>query len=137
MLLFFGASAFYGCPAAAGFFTLADEPAAAHTFALLAMITGGFSLLYGFFWLLYGRMERKTGSERIVPALYYFIMSRSDLVLLRRIRGRTGRLCRRAAPLVCPQVDDLLPLRLAEEEEEPVQAESKFGRRDQHGAPAG
>jgi hypothetical protein len=46
--------------AATGFFTLADEPAAAHTFALLAMITGGFSLLYGFFWLLYGRMERKT-----------------------------------------------------------------------------
>lgn len=43
----------------AGIFALAKASEAGYTFYILAMITGGFSLLYGLFWFLYGRAERK------------------------------------------------------------------------------
>lgn len=43
---------------AAGVCALAIDSAAGYTLCILAMIAGGFSLLYGVLWLIYGRMER-------------------------------------------------------------------------------
>ena len=48
---------------AAAVFAAANNSAAAYVFCILALITGGFSVLYGVFWLLYGRSERKTERE--------------------------------------------------------------------------
>ena len=48
----------------AGIFALAKASEAGYTFCILAMITGGFSLLYGLFWFLYGRAERKADRRR-------------------------------------------------------------------------
>lgn len=43
---------------AAGVCALAIDSAAGYTLCILAVIAGGFSLLYGVLWLIYGRMER-------------------------------------------------------------------------------
>ena len=48
---------------AAGVCALAIDSAAGYTLCILAMIAGGFSLLYGVLWLIYGRMERKKELE--------------------------------------------------------------------------
>ncbi len=44
---------------AAGIFALLKNSEAGCTFCILAMITGGFSLLYGLLWFLYGLSEKK------------------------------------------------------------------------------
>ncbi len=48
---------------AAGVCALAIDSAVGYTLCILAMIAGGFSLLYGVLWLIYGRMERKKELE--------------------------------------------------------------------------
>ena len=47
----------------AGILALVTDSSAGYTFCLLALITGGFSLLYGIFWFIYGRIEKKTERE--------------------------------------------------------------------------
>jgi hypothetical protein len=44
----------------AGVFALAKDPDKGYIFCILAIIAGGFSLLYGVFWFIYGRVERKS-----------------------------------------------------------------------------
>ncbi len=47
----------------AGCFALRKNSAASYTFCVLAIIAGGFSLLYGVFWFIYGRKERNAELE--------------------------------------------------------------------------
>ncbi len=56
-LLFLGMAAI--SLAAAGVFALAKNPAAGHTFCVLALIFGGFALFYGMLWLIWSRKEKK------------------------------------------------------------------------------
>lgn len=44
----------------AGVFALAKDPDKGYVFCILAIIAGGFSLLYGVLWFIYARVERKS-----------------------------------------------------------------------------
>ena len=78
---------------AAGIFALLKNSEAGCTFCILAMITGGFSLLYGLLWFLYGRTERKAErklreilegqnepDDPGLPDYQEFILPKADLI---------------------------------------------------------
>ena len=47
----------------AGTLALVKNAAAGYAFCILAIITGGFSLLYGLFWFIFGKKEKKAELE--------------------------------------------------------------------------
>ena len=90
---------------AAGIFALLKNSEAGGTFCILAMITGGFSLLYGLLWFLYGRTEKKAErklreilegqnepNDPGLPDYQEFILPKADLI--KKAGKRAGSIAR-------------------------------------------
>ena len=90
---------------AAGISVLLKNPEAGCTFCILAIITGGFSLLYGLLWAVYGRTEIKAErklreildpqyapDDPYLPDYQEFVLPKSDLI--EKAGNRAGSILR-------------------------------------------